>query len=131
MNFKKETNNLFTAEFKSKSIGDFNLDAELYINDIPVDKDNTIFTVDLPYEEYAETKSSDDILRLIAAETGGRNISVLSIGEIKKITQNSESQGESFKEFVSIYLNSNPLYLLIIIFTLTFEWLLRKRFNLP
>jgi hypothetical protein len=111
-----------TPDYKS----DYIVEADLLIDGRTVSKDYAKFTVRDTREEFLLTQPNDEILKSLSLSTGGQN---LKNSGIKSLGSGNKKYSSAFSE--KYLLRNSLVFLLTIIFFLSLEWFLRKRFNLP
>ncbi len=115
--------------------GDFQIIADGITNGTVIYSDSIKINSGSNYLEYKETKPAYEFLNRISAETGGMkfiagiNDSVLNNAS-GLISENKNIIARDTSELKSLYLRTNPVYLLILLFLFLLEWFLRKRLNL-
>ncbi|MCE1163991.1 MAG: hypothetical protein LWX07_01155 [Bacteroidetes bacterium] len=131
--FAKETDmekngaNSFVFRFTPDSLSDFTAEGRLFSDNQPVAGDAVRFSCGNAQEEYILTKPDDRILKSLSANTGGSDIRTLGKSSFEK-HEVTDAPGTETKK---ILVRDSAYYLLFIIFLLSLEWFLRKRFNLP
>jgi len=128
LNLFKTSGNLYQTVFTPPTAGDYKIEVSVFEDGKMLASTKGRLLAGIPIEEFRNTRSDNSILSRISAETGGNNIEKLDNSELNKIFQINDVY--TLKETVKFILRNSNLYLFIIIFLLSLEWYLRKRFNL-
>jgi hypothetical protein len=110
--------------------GDYYIDAEAKIDGSQYAIDNNRFSVDTLNNEYRQTVIDYSSLNELANNTNGKTVNYNNLAvEIKSVkNENAEIKTGIFKRF---NLRENMYYLALIILLFTFEWVMKKRNNIP
>lgn len=122
----------FTGKENINNPGEYNYTAELLSNADIIEKAENKFIIGESSKEYKSTKTDGTLLNQLSNISGGVKLNSLSNTEIKDfITRKCNNLSDKTEFTEKIFLNSNLIYLVIIVFLLCLEWFLRKRNNLP
>jgi len=112
--------------------GNYEFTAGLYEDNVLIEEIKGRFSVGENNFEFTETRADNSILKMLALETGGENLTGRSGSEIGGFISDFNAKSEyEIKTAKNLELNVNPYYLSLLIFLLCLEWFLRKRNNLP
>lgn len=127
MDMQKIDEGVYSAVFTPSYESDFTAEGILFENNQAAANDAIRFISGIPVEEYIVTKPSDDVLKTLSASTGGADLKKFDKDKFESL--NKERTTDSYKS--KILFRDSVILLLSIIFLLSLEWFLRKRFNLP
>ncbi len=129
---KKTGNFNFEGQTNIMTPGDYFFTAELYSKGKLTESDTKKFSIGVNNFEYKKTRSDNSILQNLALSTNGNEFTNEDIKKINElIYQANIRETQSMKSSEYVFLNFNLYYLFIVIFLLSLEWFLRKRYNLP
>lgn len=111
--------------------GDYFTEAYIENLDIPEARDYFRFYVNENNFEYNDTRAREDYLYRLSTFTNGVNLTNLNENDLSEIFKSEKQEEISFDYVKNIYLNYNPIYIIVIILLFSIEWFLRKKFNLP
>jgi len=121
----------FESRFKLENKGDYYSEAYLENIDTPETKDYFRFYINENNFEYIETRAREDYLIRLSNITGGKDLSNLDNNDINDLFSVNSKDRNEIEYLKNIYLNYNPIYIIILILLFSLEWFLRKKFNLP
>jgi len=122
----------FSSTARDIPEGEYIIKGTLYENGTETGSDLTKIIVKESVLEYKETVPDDRLLNELASRTGGYRIRENNQGKIKeKIAEKNKTDETIINAGEKIFLNSSFILLTVIIITLSAEWYLRKRLNLP
>ncbi|MDD5362559.1 MAG: hypothetical protein PHN88_10540 [Ignavibacteria bacterium] len=127
LNMPEISNSEFGINITPDYESDYTVDTDLLIDGRTAAKDITKFTVGSPREEFLKTQPNDAILKSLSLSTGGKNLRNPGVKNLGSGNKKDVQESYSGKYL----LRNSIVFLLIIIFFLSLEWFLRKRFNLP
>lgn len=127
IDMQKIDEGVYSAVFTPSYESDFTAEGILFVNNQAAASDVIRFTSGIPVEEYIVTKPSDDVLKTLSASTGGVDIKKFDKDKFESL--NKDLMKESYTG--KMLFRDSVILLLAIIFLLSLEWFLRKRFNLP
>ncbi|MCX7832837.1 MAG: hypothetical protein N2490_01335 [Ignavibacteria bacterium] len=123
--------NHFESKFKIDKYGDYYSEASIENIEIPELKDNFRFLMGENNFEFNETRAREDYLLRLSNLSNGVNLKPFDDNQIKEFFKEGSEKKLSLNYFKNIYLNYNPIYIIILIILLSLEWFFRKKFNLP
>lgn len=124
---QKSDEGVYSAVFTPSYESDFTAEGVLFVNNQAASSDIIRFASGLPVDEFIVTKSSDDVLRTLSASTGGVSLKEFDKSKFERLSKDKMTDSNKRK----ILFRDSVILLLAIIFLLSLEWFLRKRFNLP
>ncbi|MBL7128364.1 MAG: hypothetical protein ISS16_05190 [Ignavibacteria bacterium] len=129
---KKTGNFSFEGQTNIMTPDDYFFTAELYSKGELIDSDTKKYSIGENNFEFKKTRSDNSLLQNLALTTGGNDFTNEDIKKINElIYQANIRESQSVKSSENVFLNFNLYYLFIVIFLLSLEWFLRKRYNLP
>ena len=129
---KKTGNFSFEGQSNIMTPGDYFFTAELYSKGVLIESDTKKFSIGENNFEYKKTRSDNSLLKNLALTTNGNDFTNEETKKINElIYQANTRETQSVKSPENVFLNFNLYYLFIVIFLLSLEWFLRKRYNLP
>jgi len=129
LSVEKSTQNTFSSSFQNYNSEDISIKGELKSNDSGILSDKIMISTGESKLEYKVTKANEDILKLIALNTNGKNLKSVDKTELENLLNNKDKSYTSQSK--KILLRNSLILLLLIIALLSTEWYLRRRFNLP
>jgi uncharacterized membrane protein len=116
--------NTYAGEFKADELGQHRIDLSATSSSIgPVSATSNILVSDRNREYYGATQNSD-LLKRIAAETGGK---YYSLSEVQSLLDDLTYRKTPYSERVTKDLWDMPINFILIIGLVSAEWFLRKR----
>jgi len=123
-----KTENSQNAVFIPGATGDYKIEAAAFKDGKMLASAEGRFITGKSVEEFRNTRSDNSVLSRLAAETGGKNLEQADNTIPEKILRVNDQNTFNIKE--KFILRNSYMYLFIIIFLLSLEWYLRKKFNL-
>ncbi len=105
----------FQARLRLEKVGDYYAEAYIENMDIPEAKDYFRFYINENNFEYNETRAREDYLNRLSNFTGGKNLTNLDENNLKNLFSFEIQEEGSFQYIKNIYLNYNPVYIIIVI----------------
>lgn len=127
LEMQKTDEGVYSTVFTPVYESDYTADGVLFVNNQAAASDVIRFAAGTPVDEFVITKSSDDVLRTITANTGGTGLNEYNKSKFESPAKDRVSESYNRK----LLLRDSVYLLLAIILLLSLEWFLRKRFNLP
>lgn len=120
--------NIYSGEFKADELGQHNIELVATSNSVgPVSAKSSLLVSDLNREAYGAAQNSD-LLKRIAAETGGK---YYQLSNVQSLLEDLTYRRTPYSERVTKDLWDMPINFILIIGLLSAEWFLRKREGLP
>lgn len=126
--------NKFIAELPPLTAGDYYIECSADYNSSYWASAKNRFTSDTVNTEYLDTRTNYNMLNSLASKTGGRIIhpdSTSILGSVINELSSKAAVNNDEKRYLRFDLWGNKYYLILAVLLFSFEWILRKRNNLP
>lgn len=124
-------NGLYSLDISGLPEGFYEFEANATVENQNLGNRSGSFQVGGRSVELINTTRNDEILQNISSNSSGVFATYENIGQILDEIQNTAVRASTVETRIPFYINRTILWFLLIMFLLTAEWLIRKKYSLP